>query len=224
MTLTGLAQSLRSRRLLIFDLDGTLADTGTAHARAFAEILDPLGLAFRYADIAGMTTEAALARIVAANRTQLDAVVMDDLARRKRLIAREILSRDLSPFPGLVAFLDAVSWARLAVCSSGSRGTVNQSLRTMALADRFDPVVCGEDVTRGKPEPEPFLRVLDLAGVTAADALIFEDSPSGLASARAAGIDAIRIDPDAQGVALDADALAVCAWPALVRSLKETVA
>ena len=77
---------------------------------------------------------------------------------------------------------------------------VTMSMRTMALtvADQidfqaFDVVVAGDDVTNGKPHPEPYLRAAELLGVAPEDCLAFEDSPTGLASAEAAGCHAIGV-------------------------------
>jgi len=57
----------------------------------------------------------------------------------------------------------------------------------------FDVVVAGDDVTKGKPHPEPYLRAAELLGVAPEDCLAFEDSPTGLASAEAAGCQAIGV-------------------------------
>jgi HAD superfamily hydrolase (TIGR01509 family) len=77
---------------------------------------------------------------------------------------------------------------------------VTMSMRTMALTvaeqidfQAFDVVVGGDDVTNGKPHPEPYLRAAELLGVAPEDCLAFEDSPTGLASAEAAGCHAIGV-------------------------------
>ena len=77
---------------------------------------------------------------------------------------------------------------------------VTMSMRAMALTvaeqidfQAFDVVVAGDDVTHGKPHPEPYLRAAELLGVAPEDCLAFEDSPTGLASAEAAGCHAIGV-------------------------------
>ena len=77
---------------------------------------------------------------------------------------------------------------------------VTMSMRTMALAvteqidfSAFDVVVAGDDVTNGKPHPEPYLSAAELLGVAPEDCIAFEDSPTGLASAEAAGCHAIGV-------------------------------
>jgi len=77
---------------------------------------------------------------------------------------------------------------------------VTMSMRTMALTvteqidfSAFDVVVAGDDVTNGKPHPEPYLSAAELLGVAPEDCIAFEDSPTGLASAEAAGCHAIGV-------------------------------
>lgn len=77
---------------------------------------------------------------------------------------------------------------------------VTMSMRRMALAvvnqipfQAFDAVVAGDDVTRGKPDPEPYLRAAEVLGVEIKECIAFEDSRTGLASAEAAGCVAIGI-------------------------------
>lgn len=77
---------------------------------------------------------------------------------------------------------------------------VTMSMRSMAMAvvdqidfPAFDVVVAGDDVTNGKPHPEPYLKAAELLGVEASVCIALEDSPTGLASAEAAGCNAIGI-------------------------------
>ena len=62
------------------------------------------------------------------------------------------------------------------------------ALGRIGLADLVDLVVGGDDVTHHKPDPEPYARALEAFGATPADAVAFEDSPAGVASAQAAGV------------------------------------
>lgn len=184
---------LAGRRLFIFDLDGTLADTSPVHAAAFSEALAPHGIDVDYATIAGLSTDAAMRRLLADAGLPIDDAGVAALVIAKRTAARAGLA-GVREIAGASAFVDlAGATHRLALCTSAAHATVQGTLATLGLSGRFDPVVTADDVTRAKPAPDPFLAVLDRAGIDAADALVFEDSDAGLAAARAAGIDAIRI-------------------------------
>ncbi|WBO20819.1 HAD family hydrolase [Sphingomonas abietis] len=184
---------LAGRRLFIFDLDGTLADSSPIHAAAFATVLAPRGIAVDYPAIAGMATAPAMRHLLALAGQQPDDAELAALVAAKRAAARQALV-GLREIAGAGAFVAcAARHHRLALCTSAARVTADATLAVLGLADRFETIVTADDVAKPKPDAEAFLAVLDRAGVAAADALIFEDSEAGLAAAHAAGIDAIRI-------------------------------
>ncbi|HEX8400910.1 MAG TPA: HAD family phosphatase [Allosphingosinicella sp.] len=189
-----LAQLLSRKRLLIFDLDGTLVDSSPLHARAFSEAFALEGIDVDYSEIAGMTTGAAVDRLVAQAGRVLDADKRGFLIADKRARALRLLETELLAIEGSVEFVQAAqSRFHLALCSSGSRPNVETALSRVGLAGLFEPTVTAEDVERSKPDPEGFLQALHHHGLPAEAALVFEDADSGLEAARLAGIDAIRI-------------------------------
>ena len=76
----------------------------------------------------------------------------------------------------------------MAVVSTTEHRLVVTALGRVGLLDLVDLVVGGDDVTRHKPDPEPYARALKALGIAAHEAVAFEDSPSGVASAQAAGV------------------------------------
>lgn len=194
MNQSSLAARLAGKSLLIFDLDGTLADSSPIHARAFREAFAPLGIVPDYATIAGMTTEAAVDRVLAGAGIDVSTDRREALIADKRSRSRALIDSELVAIDGSVAFVRlAQAKYRLALCSSGSRPAVERSIDLLGLVDMFDPVVTANDITRGKPDPEGFLAVLARTGVAPADALVFEDADSGIEAAARAGVEAIRI-------------------------------
>lgn len=185
---------LASKRLLIFDFDGTLAATSPLHAEAFAEVLNPFGVTVQYPEIAGLKTADALARVLSKAGISLPTLEMKMLVRRKQTYVRALIHDKLQPLPGVDRFL---AWARdryqLAICSSGSRGSVEIALSKLGYDGWFDPVVCAEDVVHAKPDPEGFLRILEISAVKPRHALIFEDSDAGLVAAERAACDVVQI-------------------------------
>jgi HAD superfamily hydrolase (TIGR01509 family) len=185
---------LAGKRLLIFDFDGTLADTSPLHARAFVETLTPLGVPVDYPRLAGLKTRDAMEKAFRSVNRASQEVDVGALVAEKQRRVRELIEQELKPSPRIDAFL---RWAqmrfRLAMVTSGSRGTIDLALRKLRYENWFDPLICAEDVERAKPEPEGFLKALELAQCEAPAALIFEDSESGFAAARAAGIEFIDV-------------------------------
>ena len=218
MSLSGLDSLLSRKRLLIFDFDGTLVDSSPLHARAFAEAFAPHGVTVDYPRIAGMTTENAVDRVAAEAGLGLDEPARTQLIGAKRQRGLELIEAELAAIDGAPDFVRAAAGRfRLALCTSGSRRSVEAALARVGLDGCFDPAITAEDVARGKPDPEAFLLTLDRAECAAEDALIFEDADSGIAAAAAAGVDAVRIVAAgaAHSDAGEAD------WPALNTALAE---
>ena len=100
-------------------------------------------------------------------------------------------SRTTQPGAGpLLAGLDAAG-VPCALVTASSRAIMDAVLKVTGLS--FGVTVCGEDVQRGKPEPEPYLRAAALLGVPPARCVVLEDSPTGIAAARAAGCPVIAV-------------------------------
>lgn len=192
--LISLAAIFAKKKLLIFDLDGTIADTSPLHEKAFKEVLAPLHVLFDYRSIAGKTTEAAIAQILEISGVHRSEAGIKHLVSEKRAAARRLIENELSFIAGAEAFIQSARSAyAMAVCSSGSRESVRLTIGKLGLSDAFQVVVAAEDVIGHKPDPDGFLQVLRTTGQSAEHALVFEDSKSGVESAARAGLDVIQI-------------------------------
>lgn len=195
MSMSGLPESLDGKRLLIFDFDGTVADTSPLHARAFNLALAGRGLAVDYPSIAGLKTADAMRKLLTNGGQAFNEQQIAELTQSKQAIVRELIATDLMPIPGMDAFL---RWAkpryRLCMVTSGSRATVHLALDKLGFRELFDPIICSEDVEYSKPDPEGFLLALRLTGAKASESVVFEDSDAGFVSAEAACIDCIDVN------------------------------
>jgi len=192
-----LTNVLKGKQVLIFDFDGTIADTSPLHAAAFERVLSPLGILVDYHSIAGMkTVDAMLVRM-----KEHGVILRNDQIRNlvlvKQKLVRKMIREQLHPLPGVDRFLKCVEKDfRLSIATSGSRGTVEEALSKLGYLTLFDPVICAEDVDFAKPNPQIFEKVLLVTGYKPKDALVFEDSDVGLEAARAAGIESVRINEE----------------------------
>ncbi len=108
-------------------------------------------------------------------------------------MARLVLARGLPLQPGaarLLAALDAVG-VPYALVTASSRAIMDAVLKVTGLS--FGVTVCGQDVRRGKPDPEPYLLAAARLGVPPSGCVVLEDSPTGIAAARAAGCAVIAV-------------------------------
>jgi len=190
-----LLNALQGKRLLIFDFDGTIADTSPLHAAAFAQVLNPLGVEVDYPKIAGRKTLDAMQLCLTRIGRELPDAEIHALVAEKQSRVRVMIAQSLSPLPGVNDFLGwAKSRYQLAMVTSGSRGTVELALQKLGYLGWFQPILFAEDVRVAKPDPEGFLRVLEIAGIPAQQTLVFEDSEAGFLSAELAGLTYVDIN------------------------------
>jgi beta-phosphoglucomutase-like phosphatase (HAD superfamily) len=175
-------------RALIFDCDGTLADTMPAHYQAWLEILRPHGLHFpedRFYAMGGMPTSAIAEILFAGAGKPLD---VPALVKQKELaFVRKMPA--VKPIAAVVAVARAHrGLVPMAVASGGQRHMVESILRQIGVLDWFRVVVSAEDTTRHKPEPDVLLEAARRLGVVPAGCTVYEDTDLGLEAARRAGM------------------------------------
>ncbi|PAY24205.1 haloacid dehalogenase [Dietzia natronolimnaea] len=194
---------------VLFDLDGVITPTAEKHMQAwnrmfsayFAERgIDPYSDAdyFRYID--GKPRVEGIASMLAARGITLpegddedlpDADTVSGLGLRKNLVFRELLDEGIEPYPGSVAYLDALDAAGIASCVVSSSKNARPVLEAAGLLDRFEVIVDGlvaqADRIPGKPRPDTYLRGAELLGVPAGRCAVIEDAVSGVQAGAAGG-------------------------------------
>ncbi len=192
-------------KALIFDVDGTLAETEDLHRQAFNRAFAEMDLAWTwapafYADLlAVMGGKERLAHYVETHHSEELEFLRPRLGeihdRKTRIYGELVASGRLGLRPG-IARLVAEARAgglRLAVASTTSRPNVEALLRMNFPAGDvpFDVIACGDEAARKKPAPDVFELALARLGVGAAEAIAFEDSVAGIRSALDAGLPVI---------------------------------
>jgi len=178
---------------LIFDCDGTLADTMPGHFAAWVAALRAGGgdiTEDRFYQNAGVTSAAI---IEALNRDFGYALDIPATVEAKEKMYVEGLHE-------IVEISAVADIARahagkipMAVASGGLRSVVHATLDAIGLRPLFDAVVTAEDVVHGKPAPDIFLRAAELLGVAPEDCIVYEDGDPGIVAARAAGMRVIDV-------------------------------
>lgn len=177
------------KQALIFDFDGTVAQTTPLHARAFSETMAPFGVPVDYPSIAGLKTADAIIRSIRDAGGSEEDFDLPALVAEKQRRARALIASKLAPIREVEAFLVRARFRfRMAMVTSGSRGTVGLALRKLGYEAWFDPIICAEDVVNAKPAPDGYLAALAALDLRAHQALVFEDAESGFEAARAAGL------------------------------------
>ena len=181
-------------RALLFDLDGTLAETDSLHLPTWVDALEPYGVEvdeeFYRDKISGRST----AEVVRELLPELTDEQGRSIGDAKEASFRERAS-ELEPLPGLVDFVERgrKRGMRIALVTNAPEENVKMILLALKLRDFFDTVVLADEVEAVKPDPAPYRAALEKTGVPAEEALAFEDSISGISSSVAAGIPTVGI-------------------------------
>ncbi|QFU08858.1 Fructose-1-phosphate phosphatase YqaB [Rhodobacteraceae bacterium THAF1] len=172
---------------LLFDLDGTLIHSDPIHAAVFIELFAEYGREiderYYYDNIHGRRNEAIFGDAFPDSDPQA-------MADEKEARFRDRLGDSAEPMAGLMPLLDRAAcngWP-CAIVTNAPRANADAMLAAIGLNSRFDPVVIGDELPRGKPDPLPYQTALDRLGIDAGGALALDDSPSGVASASAARV------------------------------------
>lgn len=177
---------------VIFDFDGTLADTTGNQEQSLRAALQPYGLGLDtdwYRRHFGLSIHDLLAALPGAQQLHHDEIISRS---RAHLLAH---MHTITPIACGVALADTAREAGLpcAVASGASRILVHPGLEALGLAHQFEAVVTREDVARGKPAPDLFLEAARRIGAPPERCLAVEDAPDGIASALAAGMHVLRV-------------------------------
>lgn len=180
---------------VLFDLDGTLADTDPLHFQIWQQVLHNYGLDidtdWYQQHISGRLNDDILQDIL----PHLSAQERLQFALDKEAQFRDLAKESLQPLDGLLPLLDWIQGQKwqAAVVTNAPHSNATFMLDILGLTHRFPLVVMSENLAVGKPDPLPYQYALDCLGISADVALAFEDSPSGLRSAIAAGIPTIGV-------------------------------
>jgi beta-phosphoglucomutase-like phosphatase (HAD superfamily) len=185
----------RRHDALLFDCDGTLADTMPSHYRAWLEVTGAHGIDFpedRFYALGGRPTRDIVARLAEEAGIALD---IEAAVTRKEAAFLAALDR----VAAIEAVVDVVRRNRgrvpMAVVTGGHRAVCQRILSRIGLADSFAELVASEDTARHKPDPDPFLEAARRLGVEPRRCVVWEDSDLGIAAARAAGMDWVDVRP-----------------------------
>ena len=199
--------------LLAFDLDGTLADTETLKAisygwaaRRLRPELDAAAVEAAYLPYVGRSRReiaaglaeqfelAAAARVRDAGAAPWETFVALRLERYRAMLCDGALVRRHAIGPAVeLARRGRGLAARTALVTTTDRRNADLVLAALGLADAFDALVTADDVTRSKPDPEPYRLALQRLGAGAERALAIEDSPAGVRGALAAGVGVVAV-------------------------------
>jgi HAD superfamily hydrolase (TIGR01509 family) len=182
-------------RAVVFDMDGLLLDTEILWHRAEVELFRRHGAEFTWDDkMAVIGTSFATTSRYFAERLGRTPGEGDALVTEMLEIMHGELQSQVDGRPGAVELVARLrGHTRLALASNSPRRLVDTALATAGVVDAFDAIVTSDDVEHPKPAPDLYLLACERLGVAPGEALALEDSPAGIAAAKAAGLTCIAV-------------------------------
>ena len=183
--------------LVVFDVDGLMIDTESVWKNAFDKAGDKYGIP----NLGDTLFPSLIGKRLEDEQELLDRLLPSDIQNQLinewRQIGLGSLEREVPVKPGLYEMLDFLEQhhIKMAVATTTRRELTEQRLKKIGVYDRFDYVLCGDEVTKRKPDPEIYLSVLHKMNTKAENAIALEDSSVGVEAAYRAGIDCIQV-PD----------------------------
>ncbi|MGR4855042.1 HAD family hydrolase [Streptomyces sp. LARHCF252] len=185
---------------LLFDNDGTLVSPLDSVDRCWTRWAAEYGITAQ--EFARVELHGRPAAEIAADLLPAE-IVPQAVARIEDLEVEDVPNGGVHLLPGTRAFLGSLPAERWAVVTSATRRLAEARLDAVGILPKT--LVAADDITRGKPDPEPYLLAARILGVDPARCVVFEDAPAGLTAGRAAGMTTVALTTTHQAHELDAD-------------------
>lgn len=191
-------------KAFIFDLDGVITDTEPIHMDAWLEVLEPIGIAFDEDEYRknylGLNDRDFLDSVGRVHGHHFSDAEKADLIEVKTSASINLMEHDVPLLEGVRDFVDKISDDHLlAICSGANRAEIEYILKHLGWMKMFEPVIASDSVRRGKPNPEGYIRALQGLVERSSDIILsesviaVEDSPKGIAAAKAAGLRCVAV-------------------------------
>jgi len=179
-----------SLKAVLFDMDGVIVDNLPYHVEAWLLFCErngiPLTKEVFYKELNGMNSKDTFEWFYKKEMTRAEVEVLEE---EKELLYREFYAEHRKPAKGLLTFLHDLRsrGIKTALATSAGPGNIDFIVDGLGIRDQFDAIIGGAEVTKGKPDPEIYIKAAALVGVSPADCIVIEDSLQGIASGQAAG-------------------------------------
>jgi beta-phosphoglucomutase len=187
-----------SLKSCLFDLDGVIVDTAVYHFQAWRRLANELGFDFtehQNEQLKGISRMESLELILTWGNKTLNETEKLAWAVKKNDWYLELITH-MTPneiLPGVVEFLNELKDEKIKIALGSASKNSKMILNKIELLHYFDAIIDGNNITKGKPDPQVFLLGAEATGSLPGECIVFEDAQAGIQAAKAAGMFAVGI-------------------------------
>ncbi len=182
-------------KAVIWDMDGIIADTAQYHHKGWQIVFRQRGTNYTEADFrrnTGKRSDTIVREVLGEKIPQSE---ITEIIQEKDETFRQLMGQKIKLFPGVLKLITALKehGFKIAIASSAPKENILLITRSLKIDNRFNAIISGWEVTKGKPHPQTFLLAAEKLGVAAADCIVIEDAISGVAASKRAGMRCIAV-------------------------------
>ena len=182
-------------KAVIWDMDGVIADTAQYHLKGWQMVFQKRGANYTEEDFrrnTGKRSDTIVREVLGEKIAQGEIIA---IIREKDENFRQLMGQNIRPFPGVLKLITSLKEHKfkIAIASSAPMDNIQLITQSLKIHNRFDAIISGWEVTKGKPDPQTFLLAAEKLGVEAEDCIVIEDAISGVTASRRAGMRCIAV-------------------------------
>ncbi len=182
-------------KAILFDMNGIIIDDEHIHEQAFCETVNKFDIDLSHEEYlkccAGKTDKQGYIDIE--NEFHVD-LPIEKLLKEKAQVYLKLFPENKVSYKGVINLIKKLAKEyTIALTSSSSRAEVDLVIKEFGISDNFAVTISGDDVNKGKPNPEPYIKTAQIISVKSKECVVIEDSVSGIRSAKDAGCYCIAI-------------------------------
>jgi len=186
---------INNKKAVIWDMDGVIADTAQYHLKGWQIVFRKRGANYTEEDFrrnTGKRSDSIIKSVLGGGIAQGEIMA---IIREKDETFRQLLGQNIRPFPGVLKLITSLKehGFKIAIASSAPMENIQLITQSLKIHNRFDAIISGWEVTKGKPDPQTFLLAAEKLGVEAEDCIVIEDAISGVTASKRADMRCIAV-------------------------------
>ncbi len=177
------------KKYILFDFDGVIANTEESNAKYLRQALACFDIILtdeERSNLIGKNDPSLIAGLLSKSSKK---VTLEEFTNKRRQIGNTYENSCMEPMPGLVSFIKEYrcKGIKTGIVTSTTTRLIIIALNRMNMMSLFDVIICGDMCTKSKPDPQGYLKAMNILGARPEECIVFEDSPVGIQAAKSAG-------------------------------------